>query len=153
MMRRSPTPRPEAIRAQGVEILQQLVSAAVSLRATVHDAHVNVDGIARGSLHALFGALYDVLSAHVDQTKERIKALGGVAVEAPSKPPITMPSTDGLALCELVADELDVYLSKLDGAVGQVDDLRLTADKVLLEQAMADIEKPAADVIAYLAKS
>lgn len=152
MMRRSPTPRPEAIRAQGVEILQQLVSAAVSLRATVHDAHVNVDGIARGPLHALFGALYDVLSAHIDQTKERIKALGGVAREVPGKAPITS-FTDGLALCTLVADELDGYLPLLDGAVALVDDLRLTADKVLLEQAVADIEKPAADVIAYLAKS
>ena len=151
MMRRSPTPRPEAIRAQGVEILQQIVSAAVSLRAIVHDAHVNVDGIARGQLHALFGSLYDVLTAHIDQTKERIKALGGVAREVPAKGPVTS-FTDGLALCTLVADELDVYLPLLDGAVALVDDLRLTADKVLLEQAMADIEKPAADVIAYLAK-
>lgn len=151
MMRRSPTPRPEAIRAQGVEILQQLVGAAVSLRAIVHDAHVNVDGIARGQLHALFGSLYEVLTAHIDQTKERIKALGGVAREVPGKPPITS-FTDGLALCTLVADELDGYLPMLDEAVTQVSDLRLTADKVLLEQAVVDIEKPAADVIAYLAK-
>lgn len=151
MMRRSPTPRPEAIRAQGVEILQQLVSAAVSLRATVHDAHVNVDGIARGQLHALFGSLYDVLTTHIDQTKERIRALGGVAREMPAKGPVAMPSTGGLALCALVADELDGYLALLDGAVALVDDLRLTADKVVLEQAMVDIEKPAADVLAYLA--
>lgn len=153
MMRRSPTPRPEAIRAQGVEILHQLVGVAVSLRATVHDAHVNIDGIARGQLHALFGALYDVLTSHIDQTKERIRALGGVAREVPATVPVAAPATDGLALCALVADEIDGYLPMLDEAVTRVSDLRLTADKVLLEQAVVDIEKPAAEVIAYLAKS
>lgn len=139
-MLRSPTPRPEPIRQRGVEILQALVTHAVVLRRTVHDAHVNVRGMQFESLHKLFGEVYDLLNAHVDLLKERIRTLGGTPVDGltPAEEP-TNP--DGAHLCDALGTLVSEYAAAVDAAFYETSDLRLTADAAVLQNEMPAIEK------------
>lgn len=139
MLLRSPTPRPEAIRARGVEILQPLVTQAVAFRRLAHDAHVNVRGPCFEPLHALFGAAYDQAHAHVDVLKERIRKLGGTPVDGELQPEVSIPP-DGMALCEALATSLSAHIEAVDAAFYETADLRLTADNAVLQSAMVDLE-------------
>jgi DNA-binding ferritin-like protein len=75
----SPTPRPEAIRAAGAELLGPLVLNGKALLLAVHFAHVNTRGKAFGPIHAILGEVYDALTTFTDDLAERIATLGGTA--------------------------------------------------------------------------
>lgn len=139
-MLRSPTPRPEPIRQRGVEILQVLVTHAVALRRTAHDAHVNVRGMHFESLHKLFGEVYDLTNAHVDLLKERIRTLGGTPVDGVLHGGEPVES-DGARLCEALATAVSEYAAAVDAAFYETSDLRLTADAAVLQNEMPAIEK------------
>lgn len=69
---------PEA-RAKLVELLNGQLATLIDLQSQCHQAHWNVRGRAFYPLHKLFDELADLVAAHIDETAERVTALGGEA--------------------------------------------------------------------------
>ena len=143
MMYPSPDPRPEAIRAQGVEILSGLVLRGLSLSLLAQRAHWAVRGHGFKPFHDLFGEVYADLGAAVDRLAERAATLGAVdpmgAVSSVAV--VALPSCDGLALCGLLATEVDAFAARLSDAHERVEEMRLVADANTVQSTTEDVQK------------
>lgn len=143
MMHPSPTPRAEAIRAQGAEVLRPVVLTGLSVALLTQRAHWSVRGPDFAAFHALFGEVYKTLSAGVDRLAERVVTLGAEdalgGATAVSMP--TLPNCDGLALARVLAVEVVAYAAVLDVAYGRCEEMRLVADCNALQSVVEDVEK------------
>ena len=66
-------------REKVIEILNQTLADQHVLYIKLRNYHWNVEGIHFGQLHAFFEEQYTALEARIDDTAERIRALGGYA--------------------------------------------------------------------------
>jgi len=154
----SPTPRPDADRAQACDALQPLVANGVALTLAAQDAHWNVKGPAFGPMHALFGEVYDTASDLVDRIAERVVTLGGTVSGMSvmgSRPVLATTSGpanhDGLALCASLAELLRAYVVMLDESYRLIEGLRMTADANALQDAVESLEKLGWKLAAHVA--
>lgn len=143
MMYPSPDPRPEAIRAQGVEIMSNLALHGMSLALLAQRAHWAVRGPGFKPFHDLFGEVYSGLGAAVDRLAERAATLGAVDPMggALSVAVVALPSCDGLALCGLLATEVDAFAARLSDAYERVEEMRLVADANTVQSITEDVQK------------
>ena len=58
------------------ELLSQLLADQAVLAFRTRDAHWNITGIQFAQLHELFGKQYEELNNQIDETAERIRAIG-----------------------------------------------------------------------------
>lgn len=139
----SPTPKSEAIRSQAAAMYAPLVVACVTVSLFAQRAHWAVRGPAFGPLHALFGDVYDGVSAAADRFAERAATLGAAdpmgAAETIAVPPL--PSTDGLMVCAALAEVLDAFVVALHTAYDRSEEMRLVADCNALQSVIEDVEK------------
>lgn len=139
----SPDPRPEAIRAQGTEILSALVLRGLSVAMFAQRAHWAVRGPMFRPMHKLFGKVYADLLAVTDRLAECGAALGcddpmGYVETLPVAP---LPSRDGLALCGALAGMIDGYMQMLDVAFARLEEMRLVADAGAVQAVIEDVRK------------
>ncbi len=70
---------PLDVRGKIVPLLNLQLAIVIDLRSQCHQAHWNVRGRKFHTLHRLFEELLGLLEAHIDETAERVTALGGDA--------------------------------------------------------------------------
>jgi starvation-inducible DNA-binding protein len=70
---------PAKTRTRIVDLLNAQLGTLLDLHSQCHQAHWNVRGRSFIALHKLFDELADLVDEHVDETAERITALGGDA--------------------------------------------------------------------------
>lgn len=143
----SPTPSPADLRATAAEKLCLLVCNGTVLSLVARDAHWNVKGPCFGPLHDLFGEVYSAVSELVDTLAERVVTLGGspsglaVVGSKPSLSAATLTSQDGLALCAMLSGLLNAYVAMVNETYAAVEEMRLTADANVLQDAVQTLEK------------
>lgn len=143
-MIRSCVPRPSSVRKRGAEILNKLLPDLDAFHRLSHDAHVSTKGMAFVGLHDLFGRVYELAFAHLDEVKERVRVLGfsldydvanaTIATKLPEE-------ATGEVLCETLFAAFGVYTAKLDAAYEEVNDLGLNGLAAVLQNRIADFEK------------
>lgn len=139
----STDPRPEAIRAQGAEMLRGLVLQGLALSLFVQRAHWAVRGPAFLPFHRLFGEVYDELGETIDTLAECAAALGAVDPmgDAASVPVAPLPTRDGLALCAPMAAGIAGFLKAVYDAYERAEEMGLVADANALQSAAEAVRK------------
>jgi starvation-inducible DNA-binding protein len=153
----SPTPRPEAIRAAGAELLGPLVLNGKALLLAVHFAHVNTRGKAFGPIHAILGEVYDALTTFTDDLAERIATLGGTApgtleqvAAGATLTPYPVKTVQDFDHVREVYSRLATWNAMLDEAFNRVTEMGLTADANLLADTVQATEKLGWKLVAHL---
>lgn len=102
-----------AIRESSVEGLNVVLAGSIDVAMAARHAHWNVRGANFGSLHTLFGTVWDELNEQIDAVGERASALGGVAggtiqhiAHATDLPPYPINTFEAQEHLELLADRL-----------------------------------------------
>jgi starvation-inducible DNA-binding protein len=70
---------PEGVRAQVIDLLNQLLADAIDLGTQTKQAHWNVKGPHFIALHHLFDEVHGAVEAYADLLAERVVQLGGIA--------------------------------------------------------------------------
>lgn len=145
----STDPRPEAIRAQGAEMLRGLVLQGLALSLFVQRAHWAVRGPSFLPFHRLFGEVYDGLGEVLDTLAECAAALGAADPmgDATTVPVSSLngrsvrPILDGLALSGMIAEGIADFLKAVYDAYGRAEEMGLVADANALQSAAEGIRK------------
>lgn len=148
MMSPSACPLPEPVRAAACEMLNGLVAFAIALHAAAYKAHHNVAGPMFGPLHdGTFKATYERVDGFRDALAERVKKLGGMAIDTleevaaiSTMTPFPTDLTDGIALCRELADRTDAFNALVYEAAARAEAARLVADVSMLGKLAEDVE-------------
>lgn len=138
---------PAEIREKIVCLLQPVLAIEKDLISQCLQAHWNVRGPRFISLHELFEELAGLVEPFVDDTAERITALGGIAcgtlrlAAAASPLPEPVASSDENALLAGLRDSFAVAAAHMRAAVDAADDLGDTGTADLLTGLSRELDK------------
>lgn len=128
----------DAVRKASTDTLQQTVYDLVQLQANTHQAHWNVVGSDYYQLHEFYQELYTGLDPYIDQSAERIRALGpaadarlGPTSEATTIPSIEAGELQGATTNRTLAEQWKIMSTELYDGMQATDDDMVTQDLLI----------------------